>query len=470
MKDVIKKILIGVLFVLLMLEAFPYSETYDGNVNESMLHHLINKTITSSVIKEPLRRQKQIQKNEKTIDTIDIILLVIPIVFIKISYELWSEYGKDDKKSIGVEVNPPEGLNSLDVGYIDCGKIKTKHIVSLIAYLASKGYLRIEEVEKLSLKSPFNEQKDEKTFKLVKLKDYDGNNEIEKEFFSGLFNLKTMNAADVAIRIQGNEDVSSIGNVINNNQNYNEITETELRIHFTNILNKIKNDEMKKYEDMLYDNKATSQIKYINIMMAILSLEIIIQFFRGTIFYGADIIFIISSIVALGFIKKIMKKRTTVGVDAYAKIEGYKMYIKSVELDKIKKLAEENPTYFYDVLPYAYALDLTNVWMEKFEMLGKATNYPQWYKEDEQNSFYDAFNEFTKKAEGALNISENSEIKNNSLIMRSSEETDKNKNSFNNDNNDKGPFFDDSNNSFGGFTGGGISGGGSSGSSGGSSW
>jgi uncharacterized membrane protein len=40
-------------------------------------------------------------------------------------------------------------------------------------------------------------------------------------------------------------------------------------------------------------------------------------------------------------------------------------------------MVSENPQYFYDILPYAYALGVSKVWMEKFESI--ATEPPTWY-------------------------------------------------------------------------------------------
>ena len=56
---------------------------------------------------------------------------------------------------------------------------------------------------------------------------------------------------------------------------------------------------------------------------------------------------------------------------------GFKNYIRLVETDRIKVLAKENPNYFYDVLPYAYAFGLSNVWVNKFKNLTILP--PTWY-------------------------------------------------------------------------------------------
>ncbi len=40
---------------------------------------------------------------------------------------------------------------------------------------------------------------------------------------------------------------------------------------------------------------------------------------------------------------------------------GFKDYIQKVETDRLKMLVEENPDYFYNVLPYAYVLSVFQI-------------------------------------------------------------------------------------------------------------
>lgn len=51
------------------------------------------------------------------------------------------------------------------------------------------------------------------------------------------------------------------------------------------------------------------------------------------------------------------------------RILGFKKFIKIAELDKLKILAEDNPNYFYDILPYAYIFGLTDICTKKFGVL-----------------------------------------------------------------------------------------------------
>ncbi|MBR2700950.1 MAG: DUF2207 domain-containing protein [Erysipelotrichaceae bacterium] len=64
-----------------------------------------------------------------------------------------------------------------------------------------------------------------------------------------------------------------------------------------------------------------------------------------------------------------MKKRTAYCNDLLGQVLGLRNFIIVAEEDRLKALVEENPYYFYDILPFAYALGLTNVWNEHFRNL-----------------------------------------------------------------------------------------------------
>ena len=55
---------------------------------------------------------------------------------------------------------------------------------------------------------------------------------------------------------------------------------------------------------------------------------------------------------------------------------GFKRFIKMCEVEQIKAFALENPSLYYDILPYAYVFGLSDVWMKKFE--GLDVVLPEW--------------------------------------------------------------------------------------------
>ena len=81
-----------------------------------------------------------------------------------------------------------------------------------------------------------------------------------------------------------------------------------------------------------------------------------------------------------------MKKRTVYCNDLLGQVLGLRNFIIVAEEDRLKALVEENPYYFYDILPFAYALGLTNIWNEHFRNL---TIQPcDWYVTYDNRSPY----------------------------------------------------------------------------------
>jgi uncharacterized membrane protein YgcG len=73
------------------------------------------------------------------------------------------------------------------------------------------------------------------------------------------------------------------------------------------------------------------------------------------------------------------RKKTEYYTHMLGRIRGFANFIKTAELDRIKMLVDENPAYFFDILPYAWAMGLTSEWAEKFDRLGLGARPPQWY-------------------------------------------------------------------------------------------
>ena len=77
------------------------------------------------------------------------------------------------------------------------------------------------------------------------------------------------------------------------------------------------------------------------------------------------------------FILKIMPKRTEYGNKLLGKILGFKRFLTTAEKPQLEKLVEENPEYFYDILPYTYVLGVSDKWIKQFETI--SIQAPDWY-------------------------------------------------------------------------------------------
>ncbi len=98
---------------------------------------------------------------------------------------------------------------------------------------------------------------------------------------------------------------------------------------------------------------------------------------QNTMYLITYIIGIISIVVLILF-AKIMPKRTPFGNEMLGKLRGFKRFLETAEKPQLEALVNENPEYFYNILPYTYALGVSDVWMSRFETI--ALQAPDWYE------------------------------------------------------------------------------------------
>lgn len=422
------------------------------------------------------------------------LMFIVPIICLAISFILWRQYGKDEQVIETVEFYPPEGFNSLEVGFLYKGKVENKDITSLLIYLANKGYIKITETQNKSLLSI------SKGFLITKLKEYDGSNVNEEMFLKGLF--KNKEAIDLAkvkeIMNQAKENHEKISylqaiKLVTDRSEKQSVTKEDLYNNFYTTMRKITlNINDKKNKNLIFENTKMKSILVILFIIATLvtiisiptleyaGIDKILQllfacvvyfpFFAVGLFgkmptairifvlgftifhsscffyfsplgsainndyhYCIGVVFGIICIVIMLFLFKIMPKRTKYGNKILGKIKGFKNFLETAEKDKLEAMVMENPTYFYDILPFTYVLGVSDKWINKFEAI--SLQAPDWY---------DGYSSFSVASFGSF---VNSTMTSASSAMASSP----------------------SSSSSGGSSGGGSSGGGSGGG-GGSSW
>jgi len=91
----------------------------------------------------------------------------------------------------------------------------------------------------------------------------------------------------------------------------------------------------------------------------------------------AKAIIVGASIICILF-ASIMDKLNPKYTKLLGQILGFKDFIATAELDKLKELVEEDPEYFYHISPYAYVFGLSNKWIKNFENI--EIKQPEWFK------------------------------------------------------------------------------------------
>ena len=369
------------------------------------------------------------EKQKLKITIFDFIAICLPIILGIIAFSQWEKYGKDEKIVETIEFNPPDNMNSLDVAYAYKGKANSNDVVSLLIYLANKGYIKIkvEETGSKLLKS--------KSYKIIEVKKYDGNDENERLFLERLFKNGTIYRTE-------------------NNNVFRCVTKSDLEERFYKTVNEIiDNENTSEFKNKIFEKGVWNRAKKIIILslLVILTMSIgpllngtrikttvianlvlvaitmlfylfalsskfnntrvkniiilfVISFFASFSFVFVILYDIVSEIIInmnkLGLIElgiqvislifimilvTLMKRRTKYGTEVLGRILGFKTFLKTAEKEKLETLVNQDPEYFYNILPYAYVLGVSDEWIKNFETISLMP--PEWYVGND--SYYD---------------------------------------------------------------------------------
>ena len=389
---------------------------------------------------------------------------IIPILGVIVAYVVWKKYGKDDQVVDVVSFYPPESMNSLDVAFAKKGSVNSNDAVSLLVYLASKGYIKIVE-----------DKKSKSRFTIQKVKEYDGNNKEEELFFRGLFKKVWDSISSDELNESFYLTINSILTKKNSTANRKEIFNSKssnkrymlfLLMFITATLSTLVPAIGYKFSDMyfpliivnlvgttilimfslIYDNNYTKMGLTNSLIFAGIFIVVFAIFnfsIVGFEYIYYDIVYLIGFILCMVctyliyFFYVIVIKRTEYGTKILGEVNGFKKFLETAEKDKLESLVHDDPSYFYNILPYAYVLGVSDAWIKQFE--GIAIAPPDWYESADTFDYY------------RFNRSLNRTIHSASRVMNSV------------------PQSSSVSSSGGGFSGGGFSGGGSGGG-GGSSW
>ena len=205
------------------------------------------------------------------------------------------------------------------IGYIYGEQSIAKLTIALIISLASKKYIEIEELKNKQYKIKKTNKDNDKKLSLT-----------EQIVYQDLF-------------------VKSDEVILSNNYSV------------TKTISKVKSSLEEIIDKKIKDIESSKKMIFTFIL-----LFIGIILWIGSYLYIRDlnpnynIIYVLSFIAIFisGFFVIIMNRKTTYGEMITAKILGFRNYLNTAEKDKLNALVEENPNYFYDILPYTYVLNI----------------------------------------------------------------------------------------------------------------
>lgn len=390
------------------------------------------------------------------IDKYSTFVIIVCFASVFMAYSLWSKYGKDEQVIETVEFYPPEEYNSAEIGFLYNGVANDEAVISLLIYLANKGYLQIEEADEKTLFSK------SKGFYITKLKEYDGKNECERLFFDGLFkggtagtvNMKKAREIMQEAKLHG-EKISfqdALEYSMETGATKESVTESDLENNFFMTISKIKSIlDSKENKNKIFESTASGKNKWlilaIILIFVLITVKPMLEYAEGGIFmlpfalifpgigftvlfslvfgksnstvyvngkpsksplapkifglvwggmfggmpwavmvlpcllqnmiYLATYLIGIVCIAIIVIFLNIMPKRTPYGNEILGRLRGFKRFLETAEKPELEHLVMQNPEYFYNILPYTYALGVSDVWISQFEFL--SLEPPRWY-------------------------------------------------------------------------------------------
>jgi uncharacterized membrane protein YgcG len=121
-------------------------------------------------------------------------------------------------------------------------------------------------------------------------------------------------------------------------------------------------------ENYRYKWKANKRklLRFAQLAVALLFSVVFVGWMAEHVMTGYEKAFLCIGVFLTGFITRNNLTRTEEYKKELWDILGFKEFIVVTEEDKIKVMLEKDPELYYDVLPYAQVLGVTDVWEEKF--------------------------------------------------------------------------------------------------------
>ena len=283
-----------------------------------------------------------------------------------------------------VEFSAPEGMTPADAGYLIDGRVDDRDISALLVFWAEKKYLEIEEKEGGEVI-------------LKKLKDADeGMKEYEKNMFSAIFagatevNIKQLSkllqpiSGGLSTQIKKDNDKRYYDAKTKNWSSFFAIGSALLLVFISYFLGTGGNFSIfcgvvifaisaifASVSSKVYvQKKIKSMVLYILGLVLFLVCAALNLVFAFNNLYVLLLISFATLVTLITFILcPLVEYRNADGKRMLGRLLGLKKYIELAEKDKMEKLVKDNPELYYQVLPYAYVLGVSDEWIGKLNFV-----------------------------------------------------------------------------------------------------
>lgn len=326
-------------------------------------------------------------------------------------------YRREKPLTPPIEFYPPGDLNPAELGYVIDGEVSPRDVTSLIFYWASQGYLDIEIGKSkeftLHYKNPISPSRpayEQRMFDAIwsvgkgesvksselKEKFYREVNAARSGVVSSFRGDRTMRQSAATLRSVLMCIASLallVGSIVLAHVvGYPNPERASLSVIFGVLLLVCACILVGNYQARRYKRHGFTGVLQWIITGALAAIAV--QLLAQAMSACQDISYFSSRmgsilLSAAAVLSPMMSRRTEYGVSILERTIGFKNFLKTAEKSRLEMLLEENPNYYYDILPYAQVLGVTNLWTKKFD--GLLSEPPSWCYGENPNTMITAY-------------------------------------------------------------------------------
>ena len=309
---------------------------------------------------------------------------------------LWLFVGRDDPIISTVEFYPPEEMDPLQIAYVANDEVKSEDIPALFMYMADKGYVDIQ-------------QEGKKDFSLIcrgetPLSESYHVRQIYSSLFPGNRKKVRLNALPDDFGEVVAESFSDVKDAMEERQPSFSTASKAGRVVGLIFCLIIPLAAFLMHSWLTYWSStggftgfALAVLMFVCMIFVVGGTDsfrtkkhpvrIIIGFiiFLAAMFAEAVLIAMDYPLLAVTFMCSALAAavatifvRRRMNNELFGKVLGFREFIRTAEYDRLKMLSEENPSYFFNIMPYACVFGMSTKWADKFSNFKIPA--PQWYQ------------------------------------------------------------------------------------------
>lgn len=307
-----------------------------------------------------------------------ILVAGLSLALLLLAWILWHARGRDPQMIVTPQFYPPDGMTPAEAGYIIDRVVDDIDITSLILYWASQGYLTLEALPK-------------DHFRITRVRDLPASQVKPFEFplFRALFSHGDGTVVETsALAGSFHQEMTTAREMIT--AWFRKAPDRRIYCRDSIRLSVLSTGLSLVPLGALATLALYTADGYVfHPLLAGLGLLVALVPFAGiTLLVHAltrwryrprrtSVLQAAGASLGINALGGLTRKRTPHGNEILGRVLGYKQFLEKAEKSRIERLLEEDPSYFYDTLPYAQVLRVTRQWARKFR--GLSMEPPSWY-------------------------------------------------------------------------------------------